>query len=310
MVKVLNGRNRPEHSPQWLASDQPRHWNYWRREAAVYVSEFAQIIAPAKVRLPRVLGIDEREEQVVLTLEDVQGRSGAALKPADYPHVCHAWGHAQALLSAADFDAPWLSQRFVRTYTDSKGVRYDLLDDEAAWSQALIRENWPVQLREGLSFLHARREELLAWLEAQASAVAHLDFWPNNVFIDNEGWLVLIDLGFVGRGAWAEDVGNFVPDAVFDGFRAADELPKMTQACLAAYSDGLRSGGAMVDDRLLTKNLYASAVKYDWLGPLLLARAGSSTQSLYGGAVLDDASYQYAQRGATLQFLCDWARRF
>lgn len=63
----------------------------------------------------------------------------------------------------------------------------------------------------------------------------------------------------------------------------------------------------MADPDLTRQCLWASAVKYVWLGPLLLERAGAQVQQTYGGADLEDAHQQYRARGATLDFICDWA---
>jgi hypothetical protein len=77
--KVLTRRRRaPAH---WSASDDPRHWNYWKREALVY-----QTGLPGRLRLgaPRLLGSAKSPEgDVELRLEHVEGAHGAALTVAD-----------------------------------------------------------------------------------------------------------------------------------------------------------------------------------------------------------------------------------
>ncbi|MEU0068368.1 hypothetical protein ABZ027_02145 [Streptomyces sp. NPDC006332] len=54
----------------WAASDEPRHWNYWRREADVHVSGLAQLWRPYGIRAPRLLACVERQDgDVALWLE-------------------------------------------------------------------------------------------------------------------------------------------------------------------------------------------------------------------------------------------------
>ncbi len=308
--KVLNGRNTFDTAPEWRASDDPRHWNYWRRELEVYRSDIPQILRDSGVRLPRLHAVEERSEaSVTLLLEDIDGRSGRDLTLQDYVRVCGAWGHAQANLSRHDdlLEMPWTSTGFLCAYTTSKAVDYSLLYADAAWRAPLIAENWPPQLRARLVFLYENAERLYAILEGARQVPSHLDFWPNNVFVDTQGVVVPVDWAFFGGGALAEDLGNFIPDAVFDGFMPAAKLPEMTETLFAAYMSGLAAGGLDVDAVQLRRLLWASAVKYVWLGPLLLARAAEPEQRSYGGAVLQDANTQYRERGVALNFLGGWA---
>lgn len=310
--KVLNARNTPRTPPEWRASRDPEHWNYWRREYEVYASEINAWLAGTGVRLPQLLNLETPDEETaVLLLEDVDGRTGAALELSDYVDICAAWGRAQACLSRLPqvLRKPWVSRRFVRQYTDSKPVDYSLLDRDQAWRAPLIQDTWPAGLRRQLQALYAQREQLLQILEQAAEIPSHLDFWPHNVVLHSSGALVPVDWSFFGAGAAAEDIGNFIPDAVFDGFMPPEALPEMTERLLQAYLSGLAEGGAPLDPSRARRLLYASAAKYVWLGPLLLARAGSDQHSAYGGVDLNDATDQYRARGATLAFLCGWAER-
>ena len=51
----------------------------------------------------------------------------------------------------------------------------------------------------------------------------------------------------------------------------------------------------------------ASAIKYDWLVPLMLERAADERQLDYGRKWEVSAERRYAERGATLAFLARWA---
>jgi hypothetical protein len=308
--KVLNGRNEADADPQWRASHLQEHWNYWPREADVYRSELPRLLSGTGVRLPRLHSIEAPDDQtLVLLLEDVGGRSGHALSVDDYVLICGAWGRAQAQLERHPgvLEAPWASTGFVRGYTMSKIVEYQLLESDVVWQQPLIADNWPAGLRAKLVYLYQHWQDLYAILERGPQLPSHLDFWPNNVFVTEQGEVVPVDWAFFGSGAIAEDVGNFIPDAVFDGFVGSAELPDMTDRLLRAYSEGLTEGGFVHDRRELQMMLWASAVKYVWLGPLLLARASSDQQRAYGGAQLADPNEQYRHRGAALDFLGDWA---
>jgi len=307
--KVLNGLNTSATPKEWQASDIPQHWNYWKREAQVYKSGIPDALIGSGVRLPNLIRATEQDHKIELLLQDIQGRSGTDLTFADYTTASFSWGKAQARLADADWRLPCASRGFLREYTKSKPVDYQLLYDTDAWSRPLIANNWPKHLREQLIWLYEHRATLYSIVESSPRFPTHLDFWPNNVFIDNSGELVPIDWAFYGEGALGEDIANFIPDAVFDGFVGPELLPKMEQVLFAAYLRGLREGGLCVDAKQIQKTFRACAVKYVWLGPLLLENAGAEIQRSYGGGQLDDANRQYRHRGLTLSYICAWAEK-
>ena len=108
-------------------------------------------------------------------------------------------------------------------------MTYRILYDDEALSRPLIADNWPDQLREQLVWWYENRTTLHAIVESSELVPSHLDFWPNNLFIDDIGELVPIEWAFYGEGALAEDVANFIPDAVFDGFVAPKKAGESVQ---------------------------------------------------------------------------------
>jgi thiamine kinase-like enzyme len=187
-------------------------------------------------------------------------------------------------------------------------VDWSRIDDDDAWAQPLMREHFGPSLRDGLLQLHLRRERLLEAMEALPRTVCHLDVWPNNLIRRADGEVVLIDWAFAGDGALGEDVGNLIPDSVFDLHLPHERLDELDSRLTTAYLEGLREAGWSGDDRLVRLGICASAVKYDWLTAFCLEHAGADAHLDYGRGATVDAGARYAARAAGLALCARWAR--
>jgi hypothetical protein len=308
VLKVLSpGRATDSH---WAASDDPSHWNYWRREAYVYESDLAAAYRPAGLDAPRLLGRVERPNgRIALWLEDVAGTAGGTWPLERYAQAARSLGLAQGRLASEGSipEHPWLSRGFLRTYSGARPADWRLLDDDDAWRQPLVRDHFPPGLREQMLRLHRDRERFLGLVESLPRTLCHLDVWPNNLIARDERETVLLDWSFVGDGALGEDIGNLIPDSIFDLFLPADCLPDLDELVFGNYVEGLRAGGWTGDERRVRLAVCASAVKYTWLVPFMLTRAGDEEHLDYGGAGTVSAARRYAERGATFAFLVNWA---
>ena len=110
-------------------------------------------------------------------------------------------------------------------------------------------------------------------LEALPRAGCHLDVWASNAARRPDGTVALFDWSFSGDGARGEDIGNQVPDGVFDLFWPAERMAELETAVFGAYLDGLRQAGWDGDHREVRLAMTASCVKYAWLLPQMLAEA-------------------------------------
>jgi hypothetical protein len=303
VLKVLTrGKDATGH---WAASDDPRHWNYWRREAEMYTSRLARVWQPHGIRAPRLLACVERDDgDVALWLERVGGKPGPGWRLDRHIEHARRLGAAQGAVGETE-DRPWLSRRFLREYTGGMTAGGELLDEDEAWRHPLVRDHFPAGLRHAMVRLRHDREWFLQVMESLPRAFCHLDMWPANVRADGSG-TALFDWAFAGDGALGEDLGNYLPDSVFDLFVPAARLPEYAVAAYDAYLHGLRESGWTGDERCVRLAVCASAVKYDWLTGLMLARAGEE-QVDYGGERTVSAELRYRERGSTLAFLAQWA---
>ncbi len=285
----------------WAASTDPRHWNYWRREVEVYRDdELREQLADAGLVLPAAQ-VDERPDGAVLLMDDIAGTPGTHFSLAEHAALARACGRWQARPAP---ERPWTSTGFLRDYSTTRDVPWQLMTDDAAWQQPLIRETWPAELREAWTGLLVHRDALLDLVATLPRARCHLDFWVSNVVQRPTGELALFDWSFLGDGALGEDIGNYIPDAVFDLFWPAERLPELAETCIANYLDGLREAGWRGDPDQVRLAVMASGVKYAWLLPGLLGRASDTTHNAYHRQV--DSRYLFHQRGQALLFVADW----
>ncbi|HEX9553641.1 MAG TPA: phosphotransferase [Streptosporangiaceae bacterium] len=296
----------------WTARDHdPRRWTYWCREPLAYQHDLAEAYAGSGIRAPACLGAHVDDLEAVLLLEWVKDEPGEAWPNRSYGPAAEALGRAQApfLLTRPLPPFPWLSRRFLREYSSEKPVAWELLDDDDAWAHPVVRRTFPPGLREGVLFVHAHRERLYQISESLPRTLCHLDFWPKNLFRRAGGEIVIIDWSFAGDGAIGEDVGNLVPDAVFDHFVAADEMPRLEQIVFHGYLRGLRAVRWDDDPQLVQLGMWSSAVKYDWLAALTLAQIRQDRQYRYGGAGEIDAAFKFRERSRALLHNARWARQ-
>jgi hypothetical protein len=287
----------------WITSStDPAHWSYWRREAEVYSDvRFRSSLTGTGLDLP-VAEVEEGSGSVSLWLEDVAGLAGTDFVLEDHVAAATALGRWQG--GPVGTVPGWSSQRFLRDYSTSRPVDLNLVDDDHAWDQPLIRAAWPGDLRAGWERLLAHREHLLTVMEQLPRTLCHLDAWVSNAIRRPSGDVVLLDWAFAGDGAVGEDLGNYLPDAVFDLFWPAERLAELEALCFPAYVTGLREAGWSGDQEQARLGVVASCVKYAWLLPLMLQQAGRTEHTAYHRGA--DAERLYSQRGLALAHLVAW----
>lgn len=286
----------------WAASTDPRHWNYWHREAEVYRDEDLRAsLAGTGLELAGAEIIDH-DSGTTLWLEDVTGTAGPDFTLDDHVAAATAMGRWQG---RPPLSRRWSSRHFFREYSTSRPWDLAVADDDAAWAQPLVRATWPTGLRDGWARLLAHCDVLLDVMEQLPRASSHLDACVSNAVRRPDGTVVLLDWAFAGDGAIGEDLGNWLPDAVFDLCWPAEQLPDLEAACYPAYLEGLRTSGWQGADSDARLGVTASCVKYAWLLPLLLARAGDTKQQAYHQDA--DPEHLYRQRGMALTHLIGWA---
>ena len=276
---------------QWSTSTEPTHFNYWRRESLAYRSGLvASVYAGAGLRGPRLLdAVDRPDGSVALWLEDVSGEPGATWTIAELRSFAERLGAAQAAWVGRPLPYPWLSKRWLHQYAERRP-----LSAPTDWDAPLVAAAWPADLRAGLARLAANREALLAVADRCPRTLAHLDVWPMNLILADDG-PVLLDWAFIGDGAVGEDISNVIIDSVADGLVPVSRLDDVAEAAIGGYMAGIAD---LIDAETVRRGVYATgAAKYAAFGPTIARRVAE------GGRV---ASMSYDVGGSLVELLERW----
>lgn len=300
VVKLLVPPRGVEGPTGWVASTEPTHWNYWRREADALTSGLSGAYAAHGVPGPRLLSAQEHDDGRIALWCEAAAESGDGVRGDEVVALAARLGAAQGEWCRRVPDLPWLSRRWLRQYVASK----PLAPAPEDWSHPVAAEVWPAPLREGLRSMWERRTDWVARVESLPRTLAHLDVWPANLVGGT-----LLDWAFVGEGAVGEDAGNLVPDSFFDGLVPLEDLEAVTDEAPQAYAAEAATSGRMArSDALL--GVHASAVaKYVWLAPFMLDRLRQDTGPwrAYAGRGEHDPREVLAARRPVLELLVRWA---
>jgi hypothetical protein len=292
----------------WQTSDDPRHWNYWRREVLSYGSALASTaFDDGDISAPVVRALRERSDgSYELWLGDEAGAPGFTWPVARIGAFAYHLGLAQAGWAGRVPDLPWLSRGWLRQYLANGPSRSAVESDDAAWSSPLLEE-WPAQTRAQLRRLWDQREVLVTRAEELPRTLCHLDVWPNNLVAAGDR-SVLLDWSFVGDGAIGEDIANLIIDSFTDGLMDVAKLPEVVEAASDGYIDGLRDGGWDGPPDLARAGIVICAVaKYSWFAPATAARvaSGSFGHAQYGRDT--DAAAAVRRLRDLVTLLGEWA---
>ena len=291
--------------PRWRTSDDPRHWNYWRREYLAYRDGLPELLCgDSGLRPPRLLRIDEETDAATLWIEDVDGVPGFEWSVPRLGLFARQLGRAQARHVDAVPDRPWLSTGWLRQYTATMDF-----SESIDWDHPVAARTWSAELRGGLVELWRRQSTLHDRAATLPRTLCHLDVWPMNFVADGEN-TVLFDWAFVGDGALGEDIGNLIPDTVADGWVNAKLLPEIIETVTDAYLAGLADAGWHGDDGAVrTAIAVTGAAKYAWIAPMMLHRlAADAPVGSTNYDTRDDADQILAERVPMLELISSWAR--
>jgi hypothetical protein len=219
----------------------------WWPEPAVYRTDLARRL-PVGLRMPRAHAVVDIDElSAALWLEEVDVVHGAWTDD-QFVKAAHLLGRLAASPAVRETVDPRrrADRSPLRGYYEGRLTHQVLpaLREDTLWQHPLLAATFTADLRDRLRRAADHVEQVVAELEAMPVAVLHGDACPRNLLVPRDGdGFVLIDFGFWAEGPVGFDLGQLVTGEIQLGERPVADLPRLQEACLPAYQDGLRQEG-------------------------------------------------------------------
>jgi hypothetical protein len=245
--------------------EDPRHWNYWKREMYLLQSDLLDHLPPG-LAAPVCYRVEERPGSVIwLWLEEIVEVRNEPWSLDRFGLAARHFGRFNgAYLSGRPLPRhPWLSVGLLRQWCrDLDTPLYAAFQGQANhWDHPLVRRIYPPRDCNPLRHLLIKRERFLDALDACPQTLCHHDAYPTNLLrrrrADGGQETVALDWALAGIGPLGEELAQLAIGAL-DTVEAA--APRdADRAVFYDYLDGLHDSGWHGDEDTVRFAYVASA---------------------------------------------------
>jgi hypothetical protein len=233
----------------------------WRDELTV--REQVLPVLPEGLRVPDVYRVaDLGGERLAVWMEDidVDDAPWSLTEYADAARVLARLAARRGPGTAAG--ACGLAPGFaVRKLVESRTSEFaGLLDDHAVWSRPLVADVVDAGYRDDLRRATATVPRLLSEMDDLPSSLPHGDAAPVNLLrsVGDRGTIVAVDWAFTCQLPLGFDLGQLLVGEVERGRMQPELLPRLRDAVLPAYAEGLATEGLDVSVETVRRGMVTS----------------------------------------------------
>ncbi len=269
-----------------IPRDDPRGFEYWRREPEAYQDGLLDELGP-RLSAPRCFGVHEDDLGMAIWLEDIDDDGPEVWDLDDYREAARVLGgwNGTYLVGRPLPERPWFTRSRIPGWLEMGGPGIEAM---ASVRRTGLVETW---LDDGmvrrLQAQWAMRDRLIEIRDRLPQTLCHHDATRRNLAyrgIGGERTLVAIDWQFLGTGHLGDEIAAMVTATLQFLDAPVDDARAFGEAAVDGYVDGLRDAGWTGERTLVELGFKASATLLMGLGGAGLwfesFRNGSMTEAL------------------------------
>ncbi len=251
-----------------IPRDDPRGFEYWRREPEAYRDGLLDELGP-RLSAPRCFGVHEDDLGMVIWIEDVDDDGPEVWGLDDYREAARALGgwNGTYLVGRPLPERPWFTRSRIPDWLELGGPGIEAMSSarrtgllEAWLDDAMVRR---------LQAQWTMRDRLIEIRERLPQTLCHHDATRRNLAFRGAGaeqTVVAIDWQFIGAGHLGDEIAAMVTATLQFLDVPANDARAFGEAALDGYVDGLRDAGWTGARSLVELGFKASAALLMGLG--------------------------------------------
>jgi hypothetical protein len=238
-------------------SNDPSHWNYWKRELLIYQSGWLQRL-PEGITAPLCYDAVEMPGNIAgMWLEDIKDTYSGAWPLHRYALTARHLGRMNGIyISRRELPTfPWLSRGRTRQWLNTIAWR------DFPWDHPQVWQQYPNPELDSFRSLLQDNERFLATLDQLPKTISHGDTNPAN-FISHhtprrQEQTVAMDWSQAGIEPLGDDLGQLVYGTYMN--LKSYRLHDISETLFTSYINGLQDSGCRIDTQLVRFGYVTSA---------------------------------------------------
>ena len=238
-------------------SNDPSHWNYWKRELLIYQSGWLPSL-PEGITAPQCYDAVEMPGNIAgMWLEDIKDTYSGAWPLHRYALAARHLGRLNGIyISRRELPTfPWLSRRRTRQWLKTIAWR------DFPWDHPQVWQQFPNPELDSFRSMLQDNERFLAKLDQLPKTISHGDTNPAN-FISHhtprrQEQTVAMDWSLAGIEPLGDDLGQLVYGTYMN--LKSYRLHDISETLFTSYINGLQDSGCRIDTQLVRFGYVTSA---------------------------------------------------